>query len=401
LKDGSFIHVSDTHLGYAQYNLEIRLKDFNEAFREVIDKTLELKPDFVLIAGDMFHHARPSNYTLEFAISQLKRLKDAGIEILAVDGSHDSAPNIMTGTIMNPLDRAGLIKYLPRKENACYENERFYIYGVPNFRSKRKAEKLFPSFLKEKPPNPKSGKFNIFMFHMTLDIKEIKPPMVEAELKPKQIPGGFDYYAGGHIHKPFLVDAKDIGIESSGVFAYSGCTETVSYDDAEVEKGFYYIEVNGKEIEIQRIKLESPRKFVVFKEDCTGLNPNEIARRIIERIKGLDEPEIVLIPILLGRLPKGVMRDEINLTKIKKAAKKALIVRPILKILEAKSKIEEFHTILEVEDLKSKVQPYLIEIFKERGVRNPDVLARAALELIDPLIKGDDATVKRILEGLV
>ncbi|MEM0010207.1 MAG: DNA repair exonuclease, partial [Candidatus Bathyarchaeia archaeon] len=103
----SFVHVADTHLGYEQYNLSERRDDFDNAFSEVVEKTLELKPSFMIIAGDLFHHARPSNITLERAIRNFRRLKEANIQILVVDGSHDHAPNVVTGTILNPLDSAG------------------------------------------------------------------------------------------------------------------------------------------------------------------------------------------------------------------------------------------------------------------------------------------------------
>jgi DNA repair exonuclease SbcCD nuclease subunit len=154
LKPLSFVHVADLHLGYAQYNLDARREDFNRAFKEVVDKTIELKPDFMLIAGDLFQQARPSNVTLESAINNFRRLKDAGITVLAVDGSHDSAPNVVTGTILKPLDSAGLVYYLPRHEGACWRNESCYVYGVPNFRTKRGTEEQLPTFLEEKKPRP-------------------------------------------------------------------------------------------------------------------------------------------------------------------------------------------------------------------------------------------------------
>jgi hypothetical protein len=120
LKAFSFVHASDLHLGYAQYGLEVRRQDFDKAFAEIVKKTIELKPDFIIIAGDLFHQARPSNVTLENAIRSFKRLRDAGIPVLTVDGSHDSAPNAITGTILYPLDSAGLIYHLPRHEAACW-----------------------------------------------------------------------------------------------------------------------------------------------------------------------------------------------------------------------------------------------------------------------------------------
>jgi DNA repair protein SbcD/Mre11 len=120
VKPFSFIHAADLHLGYAQYGLEARRRDFDSAFSELVDKAIELKPDFVIIAGDLFHQARPSNVTLENTVRSFKRLKDAGIPVLTVDGSHDSAPNSITGTILNPLDSAGLIIHLPRHPGACW-----------------------------------------------------------------------------------------------------------------------------------------------------------------------------------------------------------------------------------------------------------------------------------------
>ena len=108
MKPFSFVHAADLHLGYSQYGLEARRQDFDNAFKELVDKTIELKPDFMIIAGDLFHQPRPSNVTLENTIRSFKRLKDAGIPVLTVDGSHDSAPNTITGTILYPLGQRGI-----------------------------------------------------------------------------------------------------------------------------------------------------------------------------------------------------------------------------------------------------------------------------------------------------
>ncbi|MEJ2272906.1 MAG: DNA repair exonuclease, partial [Candidatus Bathyarchaeota archaeon] len=145
MKPFSFIHTADLHLGYSQYNLEVRRRDFNNAFGELVDKAIKLKPDFIIIAGDVFEHARPSNSTLEFAIAKFRRLKDAGIPVLTVDGSHDSAPNIITSTILNPLDSAGLIHYLPRHEGAYWKDKNCYVYGIPNFRTSTKTMEELPT----------------------------------------------------------------------------------------------------------------------------------------------------------------------------------------------------------------------------------------------------------------
>jgi exonuclease SbcD len=65
LKAFGFVHAADLHLGFSQYGLEARHEDFDRAFVEFVEKTIALKPDFMIIAGDLFHQARSSNTTLE------------------------------------------------------------------------------------------------------------------------------------------------------------------------------------------------------------------------------------------------------------------------------------------------------------------------------------------------
>jgi len=396
VKPFSFVHVADLHLGYAQYNLDVRREDFNAAFQEVVDKTIELRPDFMILAGDLFQHARPLNTTLETAITNFRRLRDAGIPALAVDGSHDSAPNVITGTILNPLDSAGLIHYLPRHEGASWRREGYYVYGIPNLRTRRRTEEQLPAFLEENKPTPDPSIFNIFVFHMALDIPSMKPPQMEAEAPPELLPDDFNYYAGGHIHAPYKVPFKN------GLLVYSGCTETVSYEDAETEKGFYYVEVSEKGVpELQHIKLETPRRFLVLDHDYTGLTPAKITEKAVQLVKEADEPGAVIIPILRGILPAEASRGEVDLAKIRGSAERALLVRPLLRLRETEVPEEVIRSIFEGElkDLKTKAFEYFFEIFSERYSREEaEKTARLAVNLIEPLVRKDEAKVKEALE---
>ena len=400
MKSFSFIHIADVHLGYAQYNLSVRRDDFARAFHEAVEKILELKPDFIIIAGDLFHQARPSNKTLENAIQNFRRLKEASIPVLVVDGSHDAAPNIITGTILNPLDSAGLIYYLPRHENACWENDLCYVYGIPNFRTRQRTEHQLPAFYELKKPKPDADKFNIFVFHMALDIPEIirGRPSTIAEASPDYIPQGFDYYAGGHLHTPWQLPFK------GSLLVYSGSTETVSYEDADVEKGFYYVEVNGKDdIEINRIRLESPRRFKVLESDFTGYSPRRITEKAAEIVKENDEPGVILIPVLKGTLPAEASRSEIDLARIRNAAEQALLVRPVILMREESLPPEIVQSIFQsnIKNLKMKAFEYFNEFFSKRyGKKRAEKIARLAVELVQPLVKGDDENVKSLLEEI-
>lgn len=396
MKPLSFVHVADIHLGYTQYNLEVRRRDFNRAFKEVVDKTLELKPDFMIISGDIFHHARPSNVTLEAAIKNFSRLRDAEIPVLVVDGSHDAAPNIITSTILNPLDAAGLLCYLPRHEGACWRNEKCYIYGIPNYRTRRKTEEQLPLFYDKNKPSPDPALFNIFVFHMALDLPSITPPQMEAEAPPELLPEGFNYYAGGHVHKPFKSRFK------TGTLAYSGSTETVYYDDAKLQKGFYYVQVDEKgKADLQHTQLESPRRFVILKNDYARMTPAKISEIAAQQVKENDEEGVIIVPVLKGVLPAEANRSQIDIARIRNAAEKALLVHPIVRLNEAGVPEEVVRSIFESElkDLKTKAFEYFLQIFSERYSRDEaDKIARLSVNIIEPLTEKDEGKVKEALE---
>jgi exonuclease SbcD len=397
MKPFSFVHLADSHLGFIQYNIEARRDDFTKAFKEAADRAIELKPNFMIIAGDLFHQPRPTNPTLAATIHELKRLRDNNIKVLAVDGTHDSAPNIVTGTILTPLDNAGLIFYLPAHEGACWRTENCYIYGIPSYQTKVKVEEMLPEFLSKNKPTPDKNLFNIFVFHEAVDDPKIIPPSMEAELNRDLIPDGFDYYAGGHIHKSSKIPFK------SGILAYSGCLETTTYEESSVEKGFYYVQVNEKkEAKIQRIKLTSSRNFIAIKHDFSGLRPNEITEKAIELVKNSDTPNTILVLILEGILPTGANRIDVNLTGIRNAANKALYTHVINKIEETGISEQVQRIIFKAgRDIKTEAYEYFLRIFAERqDKKTAELYAKTAVELIDPLLSGRKEKAKELIEGL-
>ena len=399
MKPFSFVHAADLHLGYSQYGLEARRQDFDDAFKEIVDRTIELKPDFMIIAGDLFHQARPSNHTLENTIRSFKRLKDAGIPVLTVDGSHDSAPNTITSTILYPLDSAGLIIHLPRHQGACWSKpDCCYIYGIPTYHNRHKTQEALPKFLEENKPTPKTGAANIFVFHGALDLPAVKGPF-EAEILPEELPDGFCYYAAGHVHERFLGKFKD------GILVYSGCTETVSYDEARYPKGFYHVKVDEKgQVHPEVVELSSPRRFIIIDEqDYSGMQSAKITETAAQLVKDAEAEGAVIIPVLKGTLPAEASRTEIDIAKIRNAAPKALLVHPVVLLKETAVSDEIVRSIFEsgFKDLKTKAFEYFVQIFSERyGKDEAEKIARNALSLIEPLTKKQDDKVKQSIEEL-
>ncbi len=102
------VHLSDLHLGFRQYQrqtdrgLNQREADVAKAFQKAIDKIVEIKPDVILVGGDVFHAVRPTNPAILHAYSQFARLVEALPDaiIVMVAGNHDTPRTTETGWIL-------------------------------------------------------------------------------------------------------------------------------------------------------------------------------------------------------------------------------------------------------------------------------------------------------------
>lgn len=101
-------HLADLHLGYRAYHrvtsrgINQREADVAEAFRHAVARVVELRPDLVLIAGDVFHTVRPSNAAIADAFRQFCVLTERlpGVPVVMIAGNHDSPRSADTGNIL-------------------------------------------------------------------------------------------------------------------------------------------------------------------------------------------------------------------------------------------------------------------------------------------------------------
>lgn len=102
------VHAADLHLGYRAYHrtdprgINIREADVARAFREMLDRTAEIAPELLLIAGDVFHTVRPSNSAIADAFRQLVRFRESAPDsrVVMIAGNHDSPKAAETGSIL-------------------------------------------------------------------------------------------------------------------------------------------------------------------------------------------------------------------------------------------------------------------------------------------------------------
>lgn len=102
------VHLSDLHLGFRQYQrltpigANQREADIAGTFRRAMDRTIALRPDLVVVAGDLFHNVRPTNPAILHAFAQFTRLTRAlpGVPVVLVAGNHDIPRASETGCIL-------------------------------------------------------------------------------------------------------------------------------------------------------------------------------------------------------------------------------------------------------------------------------------------------------------
>ncbi len=248
-----FAHLSDSHLGTRQFGLMDRENDFYDVFAKNIDKIIEKDVDFVIHSGDVFDNNRPSTEALLAFQKALLRLNEEKIPVYAIAGNHDS---ILRKGAMPPLV---LFKDLGLKlispDNPAYREGGVLICGIPYVPSSQgdvlrekynQLSRIADKYLK-----------SILVSHQGID-KWMHEDTHEIELS--EMPKNFDYYAMGHIHNYIEEDFGD------GKLVYPGSMEIWRTSEnnenyREHGKGFVVVDLSDKKTEIERVKIDLPRKF--------------------------------------------------------------------------------------------------------------------------------------------
>lgn len=196
------VHISDIHLGFRQYQRQTpaginqRETDIAMSLRRVIDAVIELRPDLVLIAGDVFHTVRPTNPAILYAWIQFSRLMEALPEttVVMVAGNHDIPRTVETRCILSLFRPLGISVVEGEPQQIRIAERDLTILAVPDMPGTRPLLE----------PDPTS-KYNILLLHGEIQGalpkygRELdRSPM---EITKKELGAEkWDYVALGHYH---------------------------------------------------------------------------------------------------------------------------------------------------------------------------------------------------------
>lgn len=287
-------HLADIHLGYRAYNrvtrqgINVREADVFNVFRQALDKVVEIGPDLIIIAGDLFHVVRPSNLCIEQTFREFIKLRSkTNAPVVLIGGNHDSPRSLDTGCILD------LLRNVPGVHVVHNEYKGITIPEIDTtvFCLCHRALPGLSGLKIE--PNPDTH-YNVLTVHGTLEgigrnFYDSVPPISRASV----MHDGWDYLAFGHYHKHEKL--------SDNAY-YSGSLEYTSFniwEETDRAKGF--IEFDLDERQVVAFHKSKPRDVVdlraVEAEDMSADEINQLIQFRLDGINGGHKEKIIRLVV--------------------------------------------------------------------------------------------------------
>ncbi|MDE5843841.1 MAG: exonuclease SbcCD subunit D [Muribaculaceae bacterium] len=301
------IHTSDWHIGQSFYNYS-RDEEHRHFAKQLANEITRLKPDVLVVAGDIFDVAVPSIQAQRLLVEILTKLHAAcpSMKIVLIAGNHDSASRldihaplwhninveIIAGVNHDNLVNSHIIKVKSLEGKLIgnivavpYIAEYNYSrYGLSSADTDESAEKLIQNFHQYLLDVAQKDNVPIIMTaHLAVAGAEAwSHDQSKLTYHSVDIMGkGYDYLALGHIHHPSTI-AKD-----NSLARYCGSPFKLSFDE-EFNHSVSVVSVDshGDKPEISEIEISPLYKSVKFPETPTDCQSTLELLKNIQPSKG-------------------------------------------------------------------------------------------------------------------
>ena len=304
------VHLSDIHLGFRQYQrltpsgINQREADVARTFQRAVDQIIALRPDLVLVAGDVFHTSRPSNAAILHAFRQFLRLRSElpRAHVVMVAGDHDTPRTTESGSIMGLFEQIGVHVAASEPRRIALADLQTSVLAVP--------DGPVPALSADR-----SARHNILVIHA--HVREVVPQYY-AELdrasasvsRADLAVGDWDYVALGHyhIHVPVATNAFYCG-------SLDYTSLNVWFDKSEEEeqhlkgKGFIEYDLDRRVHRFHLVPVS--REFLdlrpISARDLSPAEVNATIERTVEKVKGGIDDKVVRL--VVRDIPRSVARE--------------------------------------------------------------------------------------------
>lgn len=303
------VHLSDPHLGYRQYQrltptgINQREADVALTFKRAVDRIIELRPDMVLVAGDVFHSSRPSNAAILHAFRQFLRLRAElpQASVVMAAGGHDTPRTTESGNIMGLFEQIGIRVAAQEAKRFQFPEQDVSVLAVPDV----------PGPKPQLVPDPDS-RHNILLIHA--DVTDVVPRYyAELDRATLQIDRSdlevarWSYVALGHYHVHQRVADNAF---YSGSLDYTSLNVWYDLEESGAQgKGFLEFDLETRRHTFHR--LQPSREFKDLNPiQARDMSPAEVdaaIRRAVEKVKGGIDDKVVRL--VVRDIPRQVARE--------------------------------------------------------------------------------------------
>ena len=416
-----FVHTADTHLGLNWPVIPARggaqIPVYGAAFEFIVNKAIEEKVDFILHAGDLVEHPRPTIPALRRTFAELRKLKRSNIPFIITKGTHDSSREYFEkfgGDFLAVLEDEGKVIYVERsrKGRAYYDLKLgktiIRIYGLGEYGSdQRKVLSSFSSSFTRR-----GADFTILLMHSGLMDRPYPLGAALSTADLRALRGVIDYFALGHDHQHF--EDRENAIYNPGSPEYCSFKEAstifYSFDDGKLEevrreikeKGFYLVDVENGEINARFIKVPTRKVLnvhVVFNE----ATPDDVLEGMCKALElnVKHDENVILRPIIAGSLAQEYRVYDLRLKEIQESVDALFVEWPLCLIGEESARRFEISP-------ERNYQPLLQSYFQKRGwdESSSELIAKLVMDIVrglNPSLKSEETKEearRRVLEKI-
>jgi len=304
------IHLADSHLGFSAYGRvdkwgrKLREEMVYQGFKKAVDKIIELRPDAVVHAGDVFHHVRPRIRPLYVFKQNLERLIDADIPVIVISGNHDSPKSFAAVSPFSLYEGMKNVHIAHSYKYEPFEVGGYIFHCIPFCHDPE-------DYLEEFRKIRYSGNDVLVMHGMVEALWNKRLRTVgEHELKDSFLKRDFSYIALGHYHGQAQL-AQNAW--------YSGSIEYFRFNEAQDEKGMLLVDLDSGKVE--PIPVKEKDMFDLAPVDCDRLSSEEITTELQNLCEDVDIKNKI-IRIKLKNVSREAYRniDHARMSRLKSEA---------------------------------------------------------------------------------
>ena len=307
-----FAHLADAHVGAWPRDPAVR-----QALRESVLRALQVVDErdcaFLLISGDLFHTPVPEPAEVAPVAAALRRLVEHGRRIYVIYGSHDYVAHRTSW--LDVLAETGLfLKAAP--EAVRSEGTRWTlpflvdpgtgaaIAGISG--RSHGLDRAYFRAVDSEALRAHDG-FRIFQFHAAID--EYLPSHLREHIRGisrADLPGGIDYYAGGHIHYTYTGEGPEGGllVNPGAVFGTSVTDIQYGVEDR-TQQGVVIVQVTDGVPKAEFVRTAPREGIQVFDVDVDGRSAETAKEIVSKEIAAHARPGSLLFPRVRGTLADG------------------------------------------------------------------------------------------------